>query len=81
MFDTRIRSTETFSNAFRDFVINLNGILTEDILKKNVKVKHIGDTPVKKPLELPSRIELMPKEVLLDRFAKAYSKVDEVRIF
>lgn len=78
---TLIDSTEEFIRSIDHFIGNLKSTLINEILKKNVKVRHIGDTPVKKSLDLPNNLrELTPREVLLEKFAQAVAKIDEVRV-
>lgn len=73
---TMIESSDEFVKSFDVFIENIKDILKNEILKKNIKVRHMGDTPVKKSLDIPIRIkELTPREMLLEKFSQTREEV------
>ncbi|CAH1104663.1 unnamed protein product [Psylliodes chrysocephalus] len=57
--------------SFTLFSNNIKQILYEQILDKNVKASHVGDTPVRQSTSYPSRIQdITPREALIEKFKK-----------
>lgn len=74
-----IEMSDNFVNYFETYIEHVKDTLVDEIIKKNVKTKHVGDTPVRKSLNIPNGLkEMTPREVLLKRFESTCSQVEEM---
>lgn len=79
--NSMIDTTETFIQSFEELVINIRSTLTQQILEKNVKAKHAGDTPVRQSLRFPDKINKPAhREAIIQKF-RIFPKMEEVSIF
>ncbi|CAH1184025.1 unnamed protein product [Phaedon cochleariae] len=65
-------TTDRFVASFDTMVGRVRGAMVEQMLEKNVRAKHAGDTPVRQSTVLPVRIkDPAPREALLEKFRQA----------
>lgn len=72
--DTMMGKSETL-DSFRNFIGKVKEILSQQILEKNIKATHIGDTPIRNSTSYPTKIQdVAPREALIKKFRDAASK-------
>ncbi|XP_072376972.1 kinesin-like protein KIF11 [Diabrotica undecimpunctata] len=76
--DMVIGKTDTVE-SFTKFICHMKEVLIQQILEKNVKAKHVGDTPVRQSTSYPLRIkEVAPREALIEKFKQSTAqKIEE----
>ncbi|XP_056631662.1 kinesin-like protein KIF11-A isoform X1 [Diorhabda sublineata] len=64
-------------DSFRNFISKVKEILNQQVLEKNIKATHAGDTPCRNSTSYPTKIkEVTPREALIKKFKDAAIKED-----